>query len=196
MKNKAVTVFGTLVWLLAGLRNLQATEVIYTLSSVGSGHLGTNSFFSARFTITSTADTSQITHSSLGVFQVPDITATVFVSGIGTATFTIPTINVANQGLPAVGFSDPTQHLAILFANGNPAMASYDLSTSLGPITGYSSFNGFASFGTTAGGFLLSSVSTVTFQAIVVPEPSILALLGFCFICVTSQLLRRGRLPA
>jgi hypothetical protein len=199
MKNKAVTVFGTLVWLLAGLCNVQPAEVIYTLSSVGSGRLGTNSFFSAPFTITSTADTSQITHPLTGIFRVPDITATVFVSGIGTATFTIPTINVVNQhntaGTPGVGISDPGQGLAILFAFGNPALASYDLSTSLGPITGTPGFNNFASFGTTAGDFLLSSASTVTFQAIVVPEPSIPGLLGFGCICATSQLLRRGKLP-
>jgi hypothetical protein len=126
---------------------------------------------------------------------VPDITATVFVSGIGTATFTIPTINVANQGIPAVGIGAPNQNLAILFANNNSAFASYDLSTSLGPITGSPTFNGLGSFGTTVGPFFLSAVSTVTFQAIVVPEPSILVLLGFGFICVKSQLLRRGRLP-
>jgi len=127
---------------------------------------------------------------------VPDITATVFVSGIGAATFTIPTINVVNQNLPAVGFSDPTHNLAILFANNNSVFVSYDLSTSIGLLTGTPSFNPFSSFETTADIFSISSVSDITFQAIMVPEPSIPRLLGFGFMCVTSQILRRRRLPA
>jgi len=110
---------GTLVWLLAGLCNVQAAEVVYTLSGIGNGQLGINSFFSAPFTVTSTSDTSLITQPSSGIFYLPDITATVFVSGIGTAKFTIPTINVVNQGIPAVGISDPGQGLAILFANNS-----------------------------------------------------------------------------
>src|SRR5882672_10528471 len=85
------TILGMLIWLLPGFCNVQAAQAVYTLSSVGSGFLGSHQFSSTPFTITSTADTSQIRNPSLGFFQVPDITATVFVSGIGTATFTIPT---------------------------------------------------------------------------------------------------------
>jgi len=195
MTLKAAAILGTLTCLSPDLGQLQATQATYTLSTVASGHLGQHSFTLAHITFTSTADTSQITNPQPGLFIVPDITATVFVSDIGTATFTIPTINVVNQhttiGIPAVGFSDPIQILAILFANNNPAFQTYDLSTSFGPLVGTPTFNSGVSFMTTEGSFSLSSVSDVTFQAIVVPEPSIPAL--FCFVLVCAALARDAR---
>ena len=155
----------------------QGTPILYTFSSIGNGSLGTSSFNSAPFTITSTADTSQIVNLGSGIFEVPDLTATVFVSGIGSGTFSISTINVDNQNNSGVGFSDPNQNLAILFVD-NAAAATYNLSTAIGPLSGPARFNAGAQFGTTAGNFSLSSVSTVTFQATLVPEPATFALAG------------------
>jgi hypothetical protein len=167
--------FGAVICLLASL-TIQADPIIYSLSSTGSGRLGTNLFSATSFTITSTADTLDITNTSARIFHVPDITATVSVFGLGSAMFTIPTINVANQrnsqGLSGAGISAPNQQLAILFAN-NPAFANYDLSYSVGPFTGSPAFNPSALFETSVGAFSLTSVSDVTFQAIVVPEPCI-----------------------
>ncbi len=184
---KALSISGTLVCLSGGFCEVQAAQATYTLSTVASGHLGLQSFTLAHVTITSTADTSQITNPAPGIFRVPDITATVFVSDIGTATFTIPTINVANQNIPAVGFSAPNQNLAILFADNNPAFHSYDLSTSFGPLAGTPGYNSGISFMTSAGLFSLNYASDVTFQAVVVPEPSIPALVGLVLMCVVSR---------
>jgi hypothetical protein len=184
---KALSISGALICVSGGVCEVQGAQATYTLSTVGSGHIGLQTFTLAHVTIISTADTSQITNSQPGIFHVPDITATVFVSDIGTATFTIPTINVANQNNSRVGFSAPNQGLAILFADNNPPFHSYDLSTSLGPLTGSASFNSGVSFMTTLGSFSLTSVSDVTFQAVVVPEPSIPALVGFVLMCVVSR---------
>jgi hypothetical protein len=156
-----------------------ASPVIYTLSGIGTGSLGADPFSDASFTITSTADTSDITE-SLDVFSVSDSLATLFVSGLGTATFTIPTMTVDNTA-GAAAISAPVQNMAIL-ANFSPAFSSYDLNSSLTPVTGTPAFNSDTGFGTTAGDFSLSSVSSVTFQAEVVPEPSVFALLGIASI--------------
>jgi hypothetical protein len=179
---------------LCGYTAAQATPITYMFSGVGTGGLGANPFTNASFTITSTADTSQITIPG-GFFHVPDLTATIFVSGIGSGTFNIPTINVDNQGLPGVGFSDPGQNLAILFVD-NVAFATYDLSTSIGSLSGPPIISPRQRFGTTAGNFSLTSVSTVTFQATTVPEPATISLFALAGLaCVTWRKRSEESLP-
>ena len=162
---------------LCGQVTAQATPITYVFSGVGTGDLGAHPFTDAAFTITSTADTSRITVPG-GFFQAPDLTATVFVSGIGSGTFNIATINVDNHGLSRVGFSDPGQDLAILFVD-NAAFATYDLGTSIGPLSGPANISPDGRFGTTAGNFSLTFVSTATFQAITTPEPATISLFAF-----------------
>jgi hypothetical protein len=162
----------------------EANSVVYTLSGTGTGSLGATPFSDVVFTITSTADTANITESQLQpgppgyyIFVVPDITATVFVSGLGAATFTIPTHNFDNFNTDIAGISASDLKGDILDIN-NSAFTSYDLSSSLGPLTGTPLINPGVTFQTTVGDFSLSSISFVTFQADVVPEPSTFAFLG------------------
>jgi hypothetical protein len=158
----------------------RAGMITYTFTATGSGRLGANAFTDASFAITSTADTNQVTSTGEG-FSVPDLTATIFVSGVGTATFTNPTTNIDNQPLGRAGISDSVPGTALLFED-NPAFLTYDLTTPIGPLTGSPSFNSGVHFATTAGDFSLRDVSTSTFRATTaraVPEPSSLALLGF-----------------
>jgi hypothetical protein len=159
--------------LLLGLGKAYATPIIYIFSATGSGKLGTNAFSDVPFTITCTANTSQITNPTNGLFNVADRTATISISGLGLATFTNPTLNVDNQIPSLVGFSDPTQDRAILFVN-NPAFGTYNLGTPLGPLTGPPTFNFDTPFATTSGNFSLSSVSTVSFESLTIPPPNIL----------------------
>jgi hypothetical protein len=153
-----------------------ASPATYTLSGTGTGSLGADPFSDVSFTITATADTSDITE-SLGVFMVSNSIATLFVSGVGTATFTIPTWTVDNTANGA-GISAPNQDRLILGDGNKPAFTTYDLGSSLTPVLGTPAFNPGIGFATTVGDFSLSSVSAVSFQAEVVPEPSAFALLG------------------
>jgi hypothetical protein len=65
----------------------------------------------------------------------------------------------------------------------NAALATYDLRSSIGPLSGAASFDSGVAFAATTGLFILNSVSgDATFQAVVstsaVPEPSSLPLCG------------------
>lgn len=154
-----------------------ANPAIYTFSGVGTGSLGVNQFTDTSFTITATADTSSIIESS-GVFMAPDTIATLSISSLGSATFTIPTSTVNNQNNGILGIVAPHQNRAI-FGGINPVFSSYDLSYSFESVTGTPAFNAGTGFSTSAGTFSLNSVSSISIQAEVVPEPSTLALLGF-----------------
>ena len=66
-----------------------ATPITYTFTAYGNGSLGSQSFTNTFFEITANADTSGISVPSAGIFKVNDLTASVSVSGLGTATFTM-----------------------------------------------------------------------------------------------------------
>ena len=171
----------------------RAGMITYAFTATGSGTLGANAFTDASFTITSTADTSHVASTGEG-FSVPDLTATVSVSGLGAATFTDPTTTIDNQGLGKVGISDSVPGVALLFED-NAAFVTYDLTTPIGPLTGSSDFNSGVNFATTAGDFSLTNVSTATFQATTrsVPEPSSLAVLAIGFVILEGWLRRQRR---
>jgi len=105
------------------------------------------------------------------------------IAGVESGSFTDDIQVFANQSSGIAGFGDNTNDFALIYTN-NSALASYNLSTGIGPVTGSSLFNsvddtlGEAVYGTNDGNFSLTSVSNSTFQASPVPEPSSLALLG------------------
>jgi hypothetical protein len=171
-----------------------ATPITFTFAGIGSGSLGSTSFTDAEFKITALADTDDVSVAagSRRVHRVFNATALVSISGVGDAEFTMPTISVANQNTPAVGFSDPGQDLAILFANLNPAFATYNLRTAMGPTPGVPTINDGEVFATTLGEFVLDEVSTVSFEAVggVVSEPT--ALLLICVGLAGVAAVRRG----
>jgi hypothetical protein len=153
--------------------------MIYTWSSTGFGTLGTTLFSDAAFTITSTADTSRIGNLAPGILEVPNLTATIFISGLGTVAFTEASSTVVNQNNSSIGFTIPYRN-AGLIAAVNPAFSFYDLSTSIGPFS--NPLPGFPpDFFQTSGGILHMSVLSfppLIFEAFAVPEPSSLCLLG------------------
>src|SRR5690242_8422321 len=175
MRRKVITV-SILITFLAGSGIGSAAPIFYIYTGIGSGMLGSNSFAEAPFTINCVADTSQITISGGDFFEVNNITATVSVAGVGTGTFTIPTVNFDTQNLSTVGFS--YSPFADILDVRSPIFAGYDLSTPIGPVTGLPGVNRGNQYPTTAGLFQLSSVSSVSFEA--VPEPSTIALGGLC----------------
>jgi len=119
----------------------------YALTTTLSGTLGTSSFTNAAVTLTVTGNTSGITAGSSGlaghVFNTG--TATVNISGLGTATLTDPisivaTVQTPIGGLYGVLFLDTKSGAGILY-QANPAFYGYQL----GPFGTFSSAGGLAS---------------------------------------------------
>jgi hypothetical protein len=163
---------------LFGQQSMQASPIIYQFNAIGSGSLGGNSFDNAAITITANTDTSQIFTYSPGILHVPNLSATVYIAGLGTATFD-NTRDFVNQNTGA-GISDGVLGYDIL-AVATRSIGTYDLSTSIGPLSGQAAFNVGVAFGTTEGDFILTSASSGIFQATIepVPEPSACMILGF-----------------
>ena len=158
----------------------EASSITYTETTLGTGSLGGTSFVDVAVTLVATADTSNVFQFAPGVYGVYDSSLTVSVGGIGTATFTNNPSTPATYSVPLVPFAGQT-----VVNNGDilicysTAFSTYDLTTSIGPITGTSGVSGNPNQ-TTLGDFILASAGDVTFTAVTaaVPEPSAIILAG------------------
>jgi hypothetical protein len=168
-----------------------AVPITYTEQATATGSLGGVNFTDASVLLTMSNDTTNVTGGST-LFENLGI-ATVNVNGGIPVTFTDPLIEVFSAQVPSppgfpatVGFADVTRMLDILDA-ASISFATYDLKTSIGPISGNpapTSFN--EAFSTTGGDFILTSVSggTSTFAATstAAPEPASIVLLGVALV--------------
>lgn len=193
--------FKRLAWLTAFL--LSATfaapiTIIYTSS--GSGSIGSTTFTNATFTITELLDTAN-RQSFLGGYSVDDTSASIAIAGVGTFNFTTTTRSFVNNLISLAGFSrGGVNGSDLLYASANAVLGTWDLTTSIGPITGTGQLLQWATPTiSTSGGTLTFSNNrtTTTFQATVgtaTPEPSAVSLawLGLAGI---SWMIRRRRVP-
>jgi len=185
MKCTILTVVALTI-MLCGAWPAKAMIITYTDQATGSGMLGTTAFTGALVTVTLTGDTTNVVSVS-STYANPVGTATVSVSGIGTGTFSNQMQAFVNQtsSPAAVGIS---QVITIPFGVSvldtlNAAFSTYDLTTSIGPISGSPFINSGTTFDTTLGSFSLTSVGNSTFTATTrttsaVPVPSTMLLLG------------------
>lgn len=159
-----------------------AFPITYTEQATATGSLGVAAFTDAAVVLTMTNDTANVMNPMTGLFSLIG-TATVSV-GSGTPVTFGDSIEVFSAQLAAiganVGFADVTLPLDIL-DDINASFATYNLTTSIGPITGTPIINAGHSFPTDSGAFILNSVTgNVTFTAAssTVPEPASLTLLA------------------
>ena len=163
----------------------KADTITYTETATVSGSLGGAHFTNATVTLSGTGDTANISEVFTGIY-VQVLPVSVQVSGItGTYQFTDFVQVVANQipGSTGAGFGDNSVDLAILFTESG-AFSSYNLASSIGPVSGTPGGNPLYAFPTTGGSLILNNVSSVSFQSLdtsatgVTPEPCSFALLG------------------
>jgi hypothetical protein len=159
----------------------KADTITYTETATATGSLGSTSFTNATVTLAGTGNSAGITTPAAGIFALV-LPVSVQISGIGTFAFTDTVQVVDNQAGSVAGFGDNSNSLGILFDMA-AAFSSYNLGSSIGPISGTPAFNFGGSFGTAGGSFILTSVSSDSFKAVdtttsPVPEPSSFAILG------------------
>jgi hypothetical protein len=173
-----LVLLGTLLWTSSPAL---ADGVTYTETDVATGSLGGTSFSDALVTITLLGDTSTSTTGIFGALEVFG-PATVTVDGIGTASFTDSLAAFDTSIFGAAGILDSSlgPYGLDVLDTIDPTFGTYDLTTDVGPISGFSLFNADSGFATTDGNFVLTSDSgTSTFSALTaVPEPCSLSLIG------------------
>ena len=176
------------VFVTAFATNVKANLIIYTYQGVGSGSIGGISFTDASFTVTAQGDTSARVTIAPG-FSIQNTSASITIDALGTFNFITATQFFVNHtsinSNPSVGFSIATG--ADIFDFGpQPVFATWDMTTSIGPITGDNGYtftpSNYGILNTTGGVLAFLSPPPpgipTTFEATVVPEPSTLLLLG------------------
>lgn len=182
---RSIFIAGLIAALAFPVNNAFSAAITFTLTGHGSGSIAGNPFSDVDFTVTATGDTAN-RQSLLGfAYFIDNDTASINISGIGDYTFSTATRFFVNNANNYVGFSHAGSLGADLFANQNAAFASWDMLSSIGPVTGTGvTLQWDFSPVVTSGGILLfaddySATDTRTFQAVLsaVPEPEIYAML-------------------
>jgi PEP-CTERM motif len=164
--------------LMSSAAPVRAGFVTYTETVTGSGSLGGTNFTNDLITVTGVGNTANIFNPVPTILAVP-VQASVTVAGVGTADFTDSILMFVNPSMGG-GFSDTTNGLDVLDIVSK-TVASYDLTTSFGLVSGPSFLTSYGPLGTSLGSLSYSVNSDVTFVAVAsaaVPEPSALVLSG------------------
>jgi hypothetical protein len=174
------------VGLLAASSRAKADMITYTETVQATGLLGSSFFSNALFTFSFVGDTTNVTSTPGVLFQNLVGTATVSVNGL---TFTLTSPSEVADGVTS-GSASIGEGFAILGVQ-NSAFTTYDLMTSIGPITGTTAFNLSDSFTTSGGSLTFFLVApTDTFQASAVPEPASILMMCLGIACVAAVRLR------
>lgn len=147
-----------------------ALPVTYQFSGTANGDVSGVTFGNAAFTIRVVTDTDGIFELSPGIFRVESFASSIDLAGFGLGQFITPHAVFVNQDVPALGFAAGLDLLDLF----EPAFATYDLSSSFGPIFEASpvAVEQFTNQPTTLGAITFFSAHSVTFVATVVPEAS------------------------
>lgn len=162
-----------------------ATPITFIHSGSGSGDIDGTGFTSTSFTITATGDTDDRASLGYGYF-IDHLSASINIFGVGSYDFALATRTFVNNSSYIVGFSRGGITGADLF-NGprDTVFTAWDMTTSIGPITGGGDLMQWWGGVSMDGGHTLSfndGSTLTTFQATTgtapVPEPATMLLMG------------------
>ena len=178
--------------------NVKADPITFVHQGAGSGSIGGTPFVNASFTIVALGDTS--TRSSFGnAYFIDHSSASITIDGVGTFNFSSGTRTFVNSVVGVVGFSRAGWDGIDLFTGpGDPACATWDMFSSIGPITGVGNLWWWAVpqagvFASTGQLMFNDGSGPARFTATVgsVPEPTSLTLLGLGIGAALARRLRR-----
>jgi hypothetical protein len=178
-----------------------AAPLHLSFHGTGSGTVGATPFTDAEFNITLTIETTENSLYAPGVPITATYPTTIWIAGVGTGTFTTGKRVFDNQGVSVLGLNNLVA--ADLINLSDPAFATYDLTTPLGPILDpspfYAQFDGITS---SMGDITFTAMSNVTFVAAADPipvaepipatTPGTLAFLALVCAAVAAFVLRRA----
>ncbi len=155
----------------------QGAPAAYTFTGNVTGTLNGTPFSNATMVITVTGNTSNVITGSNGHYELDYAanTATFMINGVGSGTFSDSGSVDDNQQVfsGSVGLFDNSKDWLVLIEDatiGGSALASYNLTTSIGPTAAQASnpsLSDFVNVPTSAGNLTISSESNITFQATV-----------------------------
>ncbi len=185
---KFFQMFGCLAVCLGSLASVQATPISYVYSGTGTGTLGGTPFTDAAFTITGTADTTNIAAwaATPGGLQNPHLSTLINIEGLGESSITTPVHSWVGSGtIGGIGKNLGPNWITF----NEPAIAGYDLANAIGPIQedNPSNFLQFSNVATTGGTLAFTSMGTVTLTAIPVPEPVSVTFVATGLLLVAGQ---------
>lgn len=171
----------TLVSLWLASAPAHATPITYTYTGSGSGTLGEGAFTDASFTITAQADTDDIMPWLGTNRQNTHASASITISGLGTHQILTPS-HTWHQNMGGGGLGENLSANWVTLDGSELGLDwfSYALDTSIGPIVDDDPLNvvQFTGVSTSAGTLSFSAIDTVSFTAVLVPEPGTLVLVG------------------
>jgi hypothetical protein len=158
-----------ILWAISLCVQAQAqTNIIYTFSGTASGSLGATQFTDAVFKIRVLADTNAVvpdlSQPGYTIFEVPALSSSVEVAGVGVAAFTTDKRVFVNTTAGVVGFSLPGI-AGDLLDLVRPAFAAYNLEGAFRPLFVAGPNDGFGGEPSTLGTVTLSPIRDVTFAA-------------------------------
>jgi len=186
MKRTIFALLAVAALVLLGAGQANATSITYTVSDTSVTGTLNGTSFTAPVTVTFVGDTSNVLSSPSSC--APSVapcnqvgTATVTIGGLGTYTFTDSMEAFDNQSYGstgAAGISDLTSGPYSVLDTLDNAFETYDLTTSIGPITDTSFINPALDANTTGGVLNFTSDSGVSTFTATTPEPCSLFLIG------------------
>jgi hypothetical protein len=163
-------------WLVVLATNVACcSPIIFTFTGTATGTVGATAFTNATFTVSSLADTSQVTLSA-STYQVQANSTSLSITGFAPISFIGSTYWGSPQGSSDIIFSNvPVSGTNGLLGITKVELLTYDLKSAIGPLFSgldfeSAVFHNFQNIPTSQGALTLVAAND-TFTATVVPEP-------------------------
>ena len=192
-RNVGVAAWGFALVLAVVAAPAVSVPITFVHEGRGSGTLNGVPFAASDFVITSVTDTLN-RQSFSGGFFIDHLTSSIAINGVATVSVVTPTRTFNSQAGNLVGYSRASINGLDLFNGPSaPDFAAWDMTTSIGPISGTGGLLQWSStpqIVTSSGILIFDSASSPAVFTAIIPEPSALALSA---LAIAPAALRRRR---